>query len=45
VFAHAPEEPLPELNESLALFQFKFRHRGSREATERYLTGLLTRGQ
>src|SRR6266536_833664 len=40
--AHAPEEPIPELDEFLALFQFKFRRRESRQATERYLTGLLT---
>ena len=40
--AHAPEKPLPELDEFLALFHFKFRRRESREATERYLTGLLT---
>ena len=40
--AQAPEEPLPELDEFLALFQFKFRRRESRDATERYLTGLLT---
>ena len=40
--AHAPETPLPELDEFLGLFQFKFRRRESREATERYLTGLLT---
>jgi len=40
--AHAPEAPLPELDEFLALFQFKFRRRESREATERYVTGLLT---
>jgi SRSO17 transposase len=40
--AHAPEKPLPELDEFLALFQFKFHRRESREATERYLTGLLT---
>jgi hypothetical protein len=37
--AHAPEEPLRELDEFLALFQFKFHRRESREATERYLTG------
>jgi SRSO17 transposase len=40
--AHAPEAPLPELYEFLGLFQFKFRRRESREATERYVTGLLT---
>jgi SRSO17 transposase len=40
--AHAPEEPIPELDKFLALFQFKFRRRESRQATERYLTGLLT---
>jgi SRSO17 transposase len=40
--AHAPEEPIPELDEFLALFQFKFRRRESRQASERYLTGLLT---
>ncbi len=40
--AHAPEEPIPELDEFLALFQFKFHRRESRQATERYLTGLLT---
>jgi len=41
-FAHAPEEPIRELDEFLALFQFKFRRRECRQATERYLTGLLT---
>ena len=40
--AHAPEEPIPELDEFLSLFQFKFPRRESREAAERYLTGLLT---
>ena len=40
--ARAPEKPLPEPDEFLALFQFKFRRRESREATKRYLTGLLT---
>lgn len=40
--AHAPEEPIPELDEFLTLFQFKFHRRESRQATERYLTGLLT---
>jgi len=40
--AHAPEEPIPELDEFLALFQFRFHRRESREAAERYLTGLLT---
>jgi hypothetical protein len=33
--AHAPEEPTPGLDEFLALFQFKFRRRESRQATER----------
>jgi SRSO17 transposase len=40
--AHAPEEPIPELDEFLTLFRFKFRRREGRQATERYLTGLLT---
>ncbi len=40
--AQAPEEPIPELDEFLSLFQLKFRRRESREATERYVTGLLT---
>ena len=40
--AHAPEEPIPELDEFLSLLQFKFSRRESREAAERYLTGLLT---
>lgn len=40
--AHAPEDPIPELDEFLSLFQFKFPRRESREAAERYLTGLLT---
>lgn len=40
--AHAPSEPLPELDEFLSLFQFKFRRREGRQAAERYLAGLLT---
>ena len=40
--AHAPTEPIAELDEFLNLFQFKFRRRESRDAAERYLTGLLT---
>ena len=40
--AQAPTEPIPELDEFLALFQFRFHRRESREAAERYLTGLLT---
>lgn len=40
--AHAREEPMPELDEFLSLFQFKFPRRESRQAAERYLTGLLT---
>lgn len=40
--AHAPEEPIGELDEFLSLFQFRFPRRESREAAERYLTGLLT---
>lgn len=40
--AHAPEGPIPELDEFLGLFQFRFPRRESREAAERYLTGLLT---
>jgi SRSO17 transposase len=40
--AHAPAEPIPELDEFLSLFQFKFPRRESRAAAERYLTGLLT---
>lgn len=40
--AQAPTEPIPELDEFLRLFQFKFHRRESRAAAERYLTGLLT---
>ena len=40
--AHAPAEPLPELDEFLSLFQFKFRRPEGRRAAERYLLGLLT---
>ena len=40
--AHAPTEPLPELDEFLSLFQFKFRRLEGRQAAERYLMGLLT---
>ena len=40
--AHAPAKPLPELDEFLSLFQFKFRRLEGRQAAERYLTGLLT---
>lgn len=40
--AQAPSEPIPELDEFLKLFDFKFRRRESRMAAERYLTGLLT---
>lgn len=40
--AHAPTEPLPELDEFLSLFQFKFRRREGRQAAERYVMGLLT---
>jgi SRSO17 transposase len=40
--AHVPTEPMPELDEFLSLFQFKFRRLEGRQAAERYLTGLLT---
>jgi SRSO17 transposase len=40
--AQAPSEPIPELDEFLKLFEFKFHRRESRIAAERYLTGLLT---
>ena len=38
----APNEPMPELAEFLAQFHVHFNRRESRQATERYLTGLLT---
>jgi SRSO17 transposase len=38
----APAEPMPELAEFLAQFQVHFNRRESQQATERYLTGLLT---
>lgn len=38
----APIEPMPELAEFLAQFQVHFNRRESQQATERYLTGLLT---
>jgi SRSO17 transposase len=38
----APIDPMPELAEFLAQFQVHFNRRESQQATERYLTGLLT---
>ncbi len=38
----APSTPMPELAEFLAQFQVQFSRRESQEASERYLTGLLT---
>jgi SRSO17 transposase len=40
--AQAPTELIPELDEFLNLFDFRFHRRESRTAAERYLTGLLT---
>src|SRR5689334_11406181 len=38
----APTEPMPELAEFLAPFRVRFARRESRQALERYCTGLLT---
>lgn len=38
----APSTPMPELAEFLAQFQVQFSRRESQQASERYLTGLLT---
>ncbi|MBP7692221.1 MAG: hypothetical protein KA764_09905 [Anaerolineales bacterium] len=37
-----PADPLPELDEFLSLFRFKFRRPEGRRAAERYLLELLT---